>query len=295
LGKHVPLPFPNRRRVLLGIAFALAVPMSRAESFAWDDGSVPYVVSPDEIVDRMVGIARTGPGDFLIDLGSGDGRIVIEAARRGADALGVDIDRSLIARAREIAARAGVAGRARFEVRDLFETDLSRASVITLYLLPEINLKLMPRLLALKPGTRIVSHDWDMGDWEPDETISLRIPEKTIDANLRSQVHLWYVPADTRGAWRSTLPGLGGEWEFRIAQRFQTLGVDARYEGRELTVHGQRLRGDEIKIIVTGVAGAAPAHFLFRGRVRGGHIDGTVRISDGDDTRTLPWNATRIP
>jgi len=295
LGKHVPLQFPIRRRVLIGIALALAVPGSHAQSWAWDDGSVPFVASPDEIVDRMVGIARTGPGDFLIDLGSGDGRIVIEAARRGADALGVDIDRSLVAKARENAARAGVAGRARFEVRDLFETDLSRASVITLYLLPEINQKLMPRLLALKPGTRIVSHDWDMGDWEPDETISLRIPEKTVDANLRSQVHLWFVPADARGAWRSTLPGLGGEWEFRIAQRFQTLGVDARYEGRELTVHGQRLRGDEIKIIITGVAGAAPAHYLFQGKVRGGRIDGTVRISNGDETRTLPWNATRIP
>jgi len=280
---------------VLGLALALAVPASHAQSWAWDDGSVPFVVSPDEVVDRMLGIARTGPGDRLVDLGSGDGRIVIEAARRGASALGVDIDPSLVARARENAARAGVADRARFEVRDLFETDLSQATVITLYLLPEFNLKLMPRLLALRPGTRIVSHDWDMGEWEPDEALTLRTPEKTVGADLHTHVYLWFVPADARGLWRGTLPGQDGEWRFRIGQSYQALEVGAWYADRELTVHGQRLRGDEIKIIVTGVAGSAAAHYLFQGKVQGGRIAGTVRISAGDESRTLPWNATRTP
>ena len=296
LGECVPLPSLNRRRVALGLALALAAAASQAQSWAWDDGSVPFVVSPDEVVDRMVGIARTGPGDFLIDLGSGDGRIVIEAARRGASALGVDIDPSLVARARANAERAGVAGRARFEARDLFETDLSRASVITLYLLPEFNLKLMLRLLALRPGTRVVSHDWDMGAWEPDETVALRTPEKTVGADARSHIYLWVVPADARGTWRSALPGQGGEWQFRIAQTYQALEIDARFAGRELTVRGHRLRGAEIKIAVTGRADAAPAHYLFQGTVQGGRITGTVRISDGEETGTiLPWNATRIP
>ena len=274
---------------------ALAATAPQAQSWAWDDGSVPFVVSPEEVVDRMVGIARTGPGDFLVDLGSGDGRIVIEAARRGASALGVDNDPSLVARARENAERAGVAGRARFEIRDLFETDLSRATVVTLYLLPEFNLKLMPKLLALRPGTRIVSHDWDMGDWEPDETLTLRTPEKTIGVDLRSHIHLWVVPTDVRGVWTSALPGQGGEWRFSVAQKYQALDIEARYAGRELTVRGHRLRGDEIKIAVTGRAEGAPAHHLFQGTVQGGRITGTVRISNGDETRTLPWIATKAP
>jgi SAM-dependent methyltransferase len=280
---------------VLGLALAVAASVPRAQSWAWDDGSVPFVVSPEEVVDRMVGIARTGPGDFLIDLGSGDGRIVIEAARRGANALGVDIDPSLVARSRDNAARAGVSERARFETRDLFETDLSRASVITMYLLPEFNLKLMPRLLALKPGTRVVSHDWDMGAWEPDETVILRTPEKTVGAGLRSHIYLWVVPADARGSWRSALPGQGGEWQFKIAQNYQALEIEARFAGRELTVRGHRLRGAEIKIAVTGRADGAPAHHLFQGTVQGGRITGTVRISDGDEARTLPWIAARIP
>jgi len=294
LGECAQLPSLTQR-VGLGLALALAASAPWAQSWAWDDGSVPFVVSPEEVVDRMVGIARTGPGDFLIDLGSGDGRIVIEAARRGANALGVDNDPSLVAKARENAARAGVAERARFEIRDLFETDLSRATVITLYLLPEFNLKLMPKLLSLKPGTRVVSHDWDMGDWETDETISLRTPEKTVGADLRSHIHLWVVPADLRGRWRSALPGSSGEWRFKVAQKYQALDIEARFAGRELTVRGHRLRGNEVKIVVTGRAGGAPAHHLFHGTLRGERINGTVRISDGEETRTLPWNATRLP
>ena len=293
LGECVQLPSLTRR-IVLGLALALAATALQAQSWAWDDGSVPFVVSPEEVVDRMVGIARTGPGDFLIDLGSGDGRVVIEAARRGANALGVDIDPALVALARGNAARAGVGQRTHFETRDIFETDLSRASVITMYLLPEVNLKLMPKLLALKPGTRIVSHDWDMGEWEPDETITLRTPEKTVGADLRSHIYLWLVPADLRGRWRSVVPEQGGEWRFTIAQKYQSLDVEARFAGRDLTVRGHRLRGREIKIVVTGRADSAPAHYLFEGTVEGEQITGTVRISDGEDTRTLPWNATRI-
>ncbi len=281
-------------RLALAAAAILVSPVLHAQSWAWDDGSVPFVVSPDEVVDRMLRIAQVGPGDVLIDLGSGDGRIVIEAARRGARALGVDNDPSLVERAKARAAQAGVSERARFELRDLFETDLAAASVITMYLLPEFNLKLMPRLLALAPGTRIVSHDWDMGAWEPDETILLRTPEKTVGVDLRSRIFLWVVPADARGAWTSELPGLGGSWRFDIEQKFQALEVTARVAGREMVVRGSRLRGSELKLAISGSATGRPGNYVFRGTLRGDEISGEVLLSNGEEAKGIPWKAKRL-
>jgi tRNA A58 N-methylase Trm61 len=131
----------------------------------------------------------------VIDLGSGDGRIVIVAARQfGATGLGVEIVPDLVAQSRENARRAGVADKVEFRVQDLFETDLSRATVITMYLLPEVNLQLRPKLLALKPGTRIVSHDWDMGDWKPDRVVTIDVPDKPIGREKLSRIFLWTVP-----------------------------------------------------------------------------------------------------
>ena len=269
--------------------------VSFAQSWAWDDGTVPFVVTPEEVVERMMRIADVGPGDFLIDLGSGDGRIVIEAAKRGARAFGVDLDPALVKLGRAKARAAGVADRAGFAVQDLFETDLSAASVVTMYLLPEVNLKLAPRLLALKPGTRVVSHDWDMGPWLPDETIELRTPDKTVGRGGLSRVHLWVIPADASGRWTAEVPGHGAGWEFSIAQRHQMLEVEARAGGRELVVRGSRLRGDELRVVVTGRVGERTWNHLFRGKVSPGRIEGEVRISDGENERTLPWKANREP
>ncbi|MDH4189626.1 MAG: class I SAM-dependent methyltransferase [Betaproteobacteria bacterium] len=279
---------PDTRRLVVALMLAQAGTVQ-----AWDDGTVPFVVSPEEVVDRMLRIAELRAEDYLLDLGSGDGRIVIEAARRGARGLGVDIDSSLVARARQNAARAGVADRARFETRDLFETDLSPASVITLYLLPEVNLKLMPRLLALKPGTRVVSHDWDMGSWLPDETVELRIAEKPVGADLHSRIHLWVVPADARGSWTSEMPGYGGSWRFQIAQTLQVLDVSAQVAGIEMLVRGTRLRGSEIRMVLSGLVAGHAAHHLFRGVLRGDRIEGELTISDGEERRTMSWQATR--
>jgi predicted RNA methylase len=148
--------------------FALLVPRVRAQSGLREE--VPYIRTPQAVVDKMLDLAEVGPDDFLIDLGSGDGRIVITAAQqRGARGFGVELDTSLVESSNEAARKAGVAERARFFARDLFDTDIREASVLTLYPLPEVNLQLRPRLLAqLKPGTRVVSHDWDMGEWQPD-------------------------------------------------------------------------------------------------------------------------------
>lgn len=275
----------------LGVALA---PCGSAQ--AWDDGSVPFVVSPEEVVQRMLRIAEVGPDDMLIDLGSGDGRVVIGAARRGARGLGVEIDPELVAQARENAARAGVAARARFAHRDLFETDLSQASVITMYLLPAINLKLMPRLLALAPGTRVVSHDWDMGPWLPDETLAVRAPDKPVGGrNGLSYIHLWIVPAQVAGEWRGSIEGLGGEWRIRIRQTYQMLDVEADVSGRELVVRASRLRGREIKLVVSGLVGGQPMNLLLAGRVEGARIEGRARTFDGQTEDERVWRATRNP
>jgi SAM-dependent methyltransferase len=163
---------------------------------------VPFITTPDHVTVAMLELAGVGAADHVIDLGSGDGRIVITAARRfGARGLGVEIVPDLVERSRANARRAGVADRAEFREQDLFATDLASASVVTMYLLPEVNLALRPKLLALAPGTRIVSHDWDMGDWAPDRTLVVPAPDKTIGREKLSRLHLWVVPAPVDGRW----------------------------------------------------------------------------------------------
>jgi SAM-dependent methyltransferase len=279
-------------RFLLSAAIALIAAPAAAQSWAWDDGSVPFVVTPPEIVERMLRMAEVGGNDTLIDLGSGDGRIVIAAAQRGARALGVDLDPELVRVATDNAKRAGVAERVSFEVRDIFDTDLSQASVVAFYLLPELNAKLAPRLLALKPGTRIVSHDGGIGAWPADERLEMRVPEKAVGMGL-SRVELWVVPADARGRWSSELPQHGGRWTFDIAQRFQQLEVDVRAQGRDLLVRASRLRGTEIKLALTGIVGAHAWNHFFEGQIDGDRIRGRLSISDGNQTRTYPWTAQR--
>ena len=203
---------------------------------------MPFITTPDRVTLAMLQLAGVGPPDTLVDLGSGDGRIVITAAQRfGARGLGVDIVPDLVARSLASAAQAGVADRVDFRVQDLFDTDLAGVSVITMYLLPEVNLKLRPRLLALPAGTRIVSHDWDMADWPPDRTLTLAVPEKAIGREKRSRLHLWVVPARLQGLWC----GPGGV-ALQLQQRFQavqaTLGQGAAQQALAGRVHGKRLQ-----------------------------------------------------
>ena len=265
----------------------------RAQSWAWDDGTVPYVQTPMEIVERMLRMAEVHTGDYVIDLGSGDGRIVIEAAKRGARGLGVDLDPSLVNLATRNAKQASVGDKARFEVRDIFETDLARASVITMYLLPDFNAKLLPRLLALKPGTRIVSHDGSIGDWPADETLEMRTPEKPVGVGGNSKVELWIVPADVHGDWSAEVPSHGGAWRFHIDQHYQMLEVKAQTQGRELLVRNTRLRGEEVKLVITGLVGNRPWHHYFVGQAHSDAIDGEVTVSTGKEQTVYPWHAKR--
>jgi SAM-dependent methyltransferase len=233
------------KRILIA-AFAAALVACTPLSTNAQGDEVPFVVTPDNVTLAMLQLARVGPEDYLIDLGSGDGRIVIVAARRfGARGLGVDLDARLVEQSRDNARAAGVQARALFREQDLFKTDLSPASVVTLYLLPEVNLQLRPRLLALRPGTRIVSHDWDMGEWQPDKTVVVDAPDKTVGVEKKSRVHLWVVPARVAGDWCGT--GKQRGTLLRLAQEFQRFRGRIEREGHaavdfEGTIEGATLR-----------------------------------------------------
>ncbi|HWM41959.1 MAG TPA: class I SAM-dependent methyltransferase [Burkholderiales bacterium] len=281
-------------KVLIAAALMAAAPaFAQQQAWAWDDGTVPYVQTPMEIVERMLRMAEVKKDDYVIDLGSGDGRIVVEAAKRGARGLGVDLDANLVKLATENAKKAGVEDRAQFLAKDIFDTDLSGATVVAFYLLPEFNAKLLPRLLKLKPGTRIVSHDGGIGDWLPDERLEMRAPEKPVGVGGVSRVELWIVPADAAGAWASEIPGHGGKWRFQIKQKYQELDIDVAAQGRDLLVRNSRLRGEEIKLIVTGIVSGRAWHHYFIGMLRDDRISGEVTVSDGNNKRSFPWTATR--
>jgi SAM-dependent methyltransferase len=186
----------------LGFTAALLTLLATGPAAAQINEEVPFIVTPDHVTVAMLELAGVQPSDFVLDLGSGDGRIVITAARRfGARGLGVEIVPTLVERSRDNARRAGVAARAEFREQDLFKTDLTVASVITMYLLPEVNMQLRPALLRLAPGTRIVSHDWDLGDWHPVRTIEVPAPDKPVGREKLSRLHLWIVPAQVEGLW----------------------------------------------------------------------------------------------
>jgi len=210
---------------------------------------VPFVPTPQSVVEAMLKLAQVRSGDFVMDLGSGDGRIVITAARQfGAEGLGIEYDDALVERATKAAAEAGVADRVSFMKQDLFDTDLSQATVLTLYLLPEVNIGLRPRILEqLRPGARVVSHDWDMGDWEPDAKLEVDAPDKEVGANQKSMIYLWVVPAKLAGPWRSRL-GAGGELELELTQKYQRIGGTVRYRNVECPIAEATLAGDRIAI-----------------------------------------------
>ena len=256
---------------------------------------VIWVPTPQALVDKILDMAEVSAGDYVIDLGSGDGRTVIAAARRGARALGIEYDAELVELSRRNAEKEGVAGRAAFVKADLFESDFSRATVITMYLLPQLNYQLRPKILALKPGTRIVSNSFNMAEWIADDTgnvISIRsffapalrrigglVPDPVLDyfadyCTFFCTAYLWIVPARVAGVWR--LP----QGELRLEQSFQMLSGTLKSGARIEPLANGRLRGDRIRFS----AGGAEYH----GRVDAGRIEGSVK-SGGN---TTAWSAT---
>lgn len=236
--------------------------------------AVPYVQTPYEVVDAMLEVARVGPEDRVIDLGSGDGRIVIVAAQKyGARGIGIEQNPELVAESRRNAERAGVADRVEFREADLHQTDLRDASVVTMYLLPSVNMVLRLKFLAqLAPGTRVVSHNYDMGDWRPDQEL--------IVGDAR--VYAWVVPANAAGTWRLTIAADGDRpketHEIEIRQRFQELTAVARGDDTRLRIERATLSGQDVELDLAGVSGRDDV-LRFSGRVDGEHMTGT--LSDG--------------
>jgi precorrin-6B methylase 2 len=226
---------------------------------------VVWVPTPQALVDKMLDMAKVTPQDFVMDLGSGDGRTVITAAKRGSHAMGVEYNPDMVELSKKNAAAAGVSDKATFVKADLFETDFSKASVITMFLLPQINMKLRPKILDLKPGTRIVSNSFTMEDWEADETANI-----TEGCSSWCTALLWIVPAKVAGSW--TLP----QGQLTLTQQFQkisgTLGTAPISNGK--------LRGDEISFDV--------GNAKYTGKVSGTTMKGTITGGPGGS-----WTATK--
>ncbi|MGH8633760.1 MAG: SAM-dependent methyltransferase, partial [Burkholderiales bacterium] len=241
--------------------------------------------------------------------------VITAAKKHGARGFGVDLDTYLLKIANSSAKKEGVADRARFFEQNLFETDLSQATVITSYLLPEMNERLRPKLLALKPGTRVVAHDYAMGEWDPDDDMTLIVPEKTVGEPGMSYIFFWIVPARVAGRWESQLM-IGGKpvsWRFSFAQNFQLVHGTAHVGERELKLPQFRMVGEQLAFRLdvptagsprsnsTGQSDGAsttgklergkPVIHQFRGWVKGDTIEGTVVVGDGSGQRVMPWRA----
>ncbi|MEO6165002.1 MAG: class I SAM-dependent methyltransferase [Candidatus Binatia bacterium] len=255
--------------LILCLVFSAAQSALAAEEFqpqvGQDGKDVIWVPTPQGLVDKMLDMAKVTPKDYVIDLGSGDGRTVITAAKRGSKALGIEYNPEMVELSKKAAAKEGVSDKASFVKADLFESDFSQAQVITMFLLSSINLKLRPKILDLKPGTRIASNTFDMGDWKADETASLP------GCNSWCTAHLWIVPAKVAGTW--TL----NQGELTLKQTYQNITGTLKSGGVETPVTG-KLNGEQI----TFTAGTTE----YNGRVAGNAIEGMVKNG-------AKWTATR--
>jgi SAM-dependent methyltransferase len=228
---------------------------------------VVWVPTPQALVDKMLDMAHVTAKDYVIDLGSGDGRTVITAAKRGGRALGIEYNPDMVELSKRNAAKEGVSDKASFAKADLFESDFSQATVITMFLLPDINLKLRPRILNLKPGTRIVSNTFDMGEWSADETANVQ-----EGCTNWCTAYLWIVPAKVDGTWQ--LP----QGELTLKQTFQMISGTFKSGNNTTQIANGKLNGDEISFSAGGSQ--------YKGRVNGNSIEGTVNNNS-------KWRATR--
>lgn len=258
------------------LVLSAAATMAQTSTFEPQEGQpgkdVVWFPTSQALVDRMLDMANVTPNDVVIDLGSGDGRTVITAAKRGARALGIEYNPDMVELSRRNAAREGIGERAQFMKADLFETDFSQATVITMFLLPDINLKLRPKILGLKPGTRVVSNSFDMGEWQDDATSSIDAKD---GCRYWCIAHLWIVPVRVEGKWKSSAGDL------TLGQQFQMVSGTLRTNAGAQALKG-RLRGDEIRFSAGGAD--------YAGRVNGLSIEGTV-TSGGN---TSKWMASRV-
>lgn len=241
---------------------------------------VVWVPTPDEVVDRMLTMAQTKPEDYVIDLGAGDGKIAIAAAKKfGARSMGVEYNPDMVAFAQKNLQAAGVAGKAQIVHGDIFATDFTQATVLTMYLLPSLNMKLRPQILALRPGTRVVTHAFNMEDWEPDES-------SDIDGR---RVYFWVVPAHVAGRWAMELSGGGASEKLSInlEQKFQKIEGVAYLGSLLAGLREPRLSGFRISFAYVDSRGVRRD---FAGRVTGATMEGSFRADNGQEGR---WSAAK--
>jgi len=265
---------------LAAFAATAAAQAQKKEEFTPQVGQagkdVIWVPTPEELVERMLRMAQTTPNDFVIDLGSGDGRIAIAAAKKfNARSMGIEYNPDMVEVSNRNAAKEGVAGKARFVKADIFESDFSQATIITMYLLPGLNLKLRPKLLDMKPGTRIVSHQFNMDDWQPDEVTN-------IDGR---RAYFWLIPAKVAGTWRfqSGSDGL----DVTLEQKYQTLEGTVKLGTVNAGLRDARLAGDKISFAFVDQGGVRRD---FTGKVSGNTMEGTMKLETGPESR---WTATK--
>jgi SAM-dependent methyltransferase len=249
---------------------------------------VPYEPSSEEVVRTMLEIAHVGKDDLVYDLGCGDGRIVIAAAQKaGARGVGVDLDPERIKESLENARKAKVTDRVQFVQQDLFQTDIGKATVVMLYLWPEVNLKLRPKLLReLKPGTRVVSHSHNMGSWEPDQTIA--VPQG-------HNVYFWVIPANVTGIWEWDNPGEKERTVMKLSQQFQIVSGTLRLGSDEIPVKNLELRGDRLQFVAERFSKGQTQTVRFIGRVQGHLIEGTAEEMTAGSHGKKDWKAKRDP
>ena len=238
-----------------------------------DGKDVIWLPTAQALAEKMLNLARITSEDYVIDLGSGDGRLVISAAKRGARALGIEYNPDLVALSKRNAAREGVGERAKFIEADIFKSDFTQATVITMFLLPHLNLQLRPAILDLKPGTRIVSNSFNMGEWAADQSVAVT-KEEGCDSNY-CEAYLWIVPAKAEGTWKFR------QGELELRQSFQMLSGELRAGADRLPVADGRLSGDRISFRI--------GNANYTGRVVGNTMTGTF-TSNGS---TAGWNANR--
>ncbi len=246
---------------------------------------VVWVPTPPPVIDFMLDVAKATPKDYIVDLGSGDGRIVLGAAKRGIRALGVELNPDLVQLAKEEAVRLGVSEYAQFVVQDMFQTDLSPVTVLMTYLLPHLNQRIRPQLLAqMKPGSRVVTYAFHMGEWQPDTVAQLN----------GLTVHLWIVPAAAMGEWRWSHDGIGfsRDYAMSVRQKFQFIEGQASTKTSPVYLRDMKLEGDRISFTLTEEAGSSLAQTRYEGRIEGDVITGSARTNDHKASR--PWRATRI-
>jgi SAM-dependent methyltransferase len=254
---------------------------------------VEYVPTPHHVVAEMLRLVALKPTDVVYDLGCGDGRVVITAAKQySARGVGIDIDPKRIKDSRANARQAGVVNRVKFLQQDLFETDIREATVVTLYLLPQLNRQLIPKLLSdLQPGTRVVSHDFDMGDWHPDKVIYVR------GSSYEHTVYYWVIPANVDGVWRVNLPVPTGERRYllRLQQRYQEVRGTLSTEGEASLITNATLTGDHLRFtVISGIQGEE-VKMSFDGRVSGETIRGNIEMQGGATAGRYNWTSQRDP